>query len=150
MSRPAAYLLVRAGTRRVGLPITQVVEVVDPGRTYPVPSVGPAVRGIVTVRGRLLPVVHLGAFLDGGTCPTVPGGTGVVLALDGRHLCLEVEEAELILREPGLSVPPGAALPWAVAVARYAGGLVPLLDLSTLVSSLASTMVPAPASAPAV
>ena len=33
---------------------------------------------------------------------------------------------------PGLPVPPGSALPWAAAVARTDGGLVPLLDLAAL------------------
>ena len=50
----------------------------------------------------------------------------------GRRLCLEVEEAESVLYEPGLPVPPGSALPWAAAVARTDEGLVPLLDLAAL------------------
>jgi chemotaxis signal transduction protein len=149
MTRGAGYLLVRAGERRVGLPISQVVEVVQPGRTYPVPSVGPAVRGVATIRGRILPVVHLGAFLDGGSCPAVPSETGVILVLDGHHICLEVEAADLIVQEPGLPVDPGSVLPWAVAVAHYAGGLVPLLDLSALAGSLATAMALAPVSPPA-
>lgn len=138
MSRDAGYLLVRAGQRLVGLPVARVVAVIEPGVTYPVPAVGSAVRGVVTVRGRIVPVVHLGAVLDGGPCPAVPGGTGVIVAVDddGGRVCLEVEDAELVLREPGLPVPPGAVLPWAVAVARYGEELVPLLDLGVLASAL--------------
>jgi hypothetical protein len=61
---------------------------------------------------------------------------GVVVTMGGRRLCLEVDDAEVLVREPVLPVPPGEALPWAVGVARYAEGLVPLLDLPALSSRL--------------
>ena len=59
------WLLVRAAGRRVGLALSQVIEVVDLGPVYPVPSTEPAVRGVTASRGRLVPLVHLGALLDG-------------------------------------------------------------------------------------
>jgi hypothetical protein len=40
------------------------------------------------------------------------------------------------VRQPVLPVPPGETLPWAIGVARYGEGLVPLLDLSVLGSRL--------------
>ena len=40
--------------------------------------------------------------------------------------------AESVLYDPGLPVTAGAGLPWAAAVARTDGGLVPLLDLAAL------------------
>jgi len=47
-----------------------------------------------------------------------------------------VEDAEVLVRETALPVPPGETLPWAVGVARHAEGLVPLLDLPALSSRL--------------
>jgi chemotaxis signal transduction protein len=132
VSRSAGYLLVRAGRRLVGLPLDQVVEVLDPGTAFPVPSLEPAVRGVTVVRGRILPLVHLGALLDGAACPAARSELGVLVELAGRRVCLEVEDAESVLYDPGLPVPAGAALPWAAAVARTGGGLVPLLDLAAL------------------
>jgi chemotaxis signal transduction protein len=132
MSPSAGYLLVRAGRRLVGLPLDQVVEVLDPGTAFPVPSLEPAVRGVAVVRGRILPLVHLGALLDGASCPAARSELGVLVELAGRRVCLEVEDAESVLYEPGLPVPAGATLPWAAAVARTEGGLVPLLDLAAL------------------
>jgi chemotaxis signal transduction protein len=132
VSRSAGYLLVRAGRRLVGLPLDQVVEVLDPGAAFPVPSLEPAVRGVTVVRGRILPLVHLGALLDGAACPAARSELGVLVELAGRRVCLEVEDAESVLYDPGLPVPAGAALPWAAAVARTGGGLVPLLDLAAL------------------
>jgi chemotaxis signal transduction protein len=132
MSGGAGHLLVRAGARLVGLPLTQVVEVLDPGAAFPVPSVEPAVRGVSVIRGRILPVVHLGALLEGRPCPTERSELGVLVELGGRRLCLEIEEAESVLYERGMPVQAGSALPWAAGVARTPQGLVPLLDLAAL------------------
>jgi chemotaxis signal transduction protein len=132
VSGAAGHLLVRAGGRLVGLPLDQVVEVLDPGAAFPVPSREPSVRGVTVVRGRILPLVHLGALLDGASCPAERSDTGVLVDLAGRRLCLEVEEAESVLYEAGLPVSAGAGLPWAAAVARTENGLVPLLDLAAL------------------
>jgi chemotaxis signal transduction protein len=132
MSGGAGHLVVRAGARLVGLPLTQVVEVLDPGAAFPVPSVEPAVRGVSVIRGRILPVVHLGALLEGRPCPTERSDLGVLVELGGRRLCLEIEEAQSVLYERGMPVRAGSALPWAAGVARTPQGLIPLLDLAAL------------------
>ncbi len=128
----AGYLLVRAGDRVVGLALDQVVEVMDLGDTFAVPALEPAVRGVTTVRGRIMPLVHLGALLGGTPCPNERGDTAVVVELSGRRLCLEVEGAETVLKDAGLPISSEAAMPWAVAVARTEDGLLPLLDLAAL------------------
>ncbi|HEU4681645.1 MAG TPA: chemotaxis protein CheW [Gemmatimonadales bacterium] len=135
MSRAAGgFLLVRTGGRRVGLALSHVVEVTQVGAVHPVPSVEPAVRGVVAVHGRLVPVVHLGALLEAVPCPPMIGSLMVVVTLDGRKICLEIDDAEVVVREPALPVPPGSTLPWALGVARHQEGLVPLLDLDALSS----------------
>jgi chemotaxis signal transduction protein len=91
---------------------------------------------VTAVHGRMVPVVHLGALLDGLPYPAEAGNVGVLVTLEGRRVCLEIEEAEILVREASLPVPPGETLPWAVGVARYQDGLVPLLDLSALSSRL--------------
>jgi chemotaxis signal transduction protein len=132
----SGFLLVRAGSRLVGLPLAQVLEVVHLGDVHPVPVVERAVRGVVAVHRRMVPLVHLGTLLDGVDCPPTAGNVGVVVIVDGRRVCLEIEEAQILIREPALPVSPGETLPWAVGVARHADGLVPLLDLSALSSRL--------------
>jgi chemotaxis signal transduction protein len=132
----SGFLLVRVGHRRVGLPLSQVIEVMPLGRVHRVPVVEPAVRGLVAVHGRMVPVVHLGALLEGGHCPPESAGIAVVVTLEGRKLCLEIDDAEILVREPALPVPPGETLPWAVGVAQHEDSLVPLLDLSALSSRL--------------
>jgi purine-binding chemotaxis protein CheW len=135
MSRAGGgFLLVRTGNRRVGLELAHVVEVIQVGPVHRVLSREPAVRGVVDLRGRIVPVVHLGALLEAQTCPARAGDLVVVVTLDGRRVCLEIDDAELVVREPALPVPPGSTLPWAFGVARHAEGLVPLLDLAALSS----------------
>lgn len=128
----SAYLLVRAGGRRVGLALTSVMEVLEPGPAYPVPSLEPALRGVTRVRGTILPLVDLGALLHDQPCGAARGGVAVVVQLDGRRFCLEVDEAEEVLRGGGLPVPTGSSLPWAAGVARHPEGLIALLDLTAL------------------
>ncbi len=126
------FLLVRTGNRRVGLELAHVIEVMQLGTVHPVPSREPAVRGVADVRGRIMPVLHLGALLDAGAAPAPAGDLVVVVTVDGRRVCLEIDDVEVVVREPALPIPPGSTLPWAIGVARHPDGLVPLLDLTAL------------------
>ncbi len=139
MSPQVGHLLVRAGGRLVGLPLGEVVEVLDPGAAFPVPSLERSIRGVAVIRGRILPLVHLGALLDGVSCPEARSDSGVVVELGGRRVCFEIDEADSVLYAAGLPVPAGAALPWAAAVARTQAGLVPLLDLAALGARITET-----------
>jgi purine-binding chemotaxis protein CheW len=126
------YLLVRAGGREVGLEVAEVLEVVDLAATFPVPSTDAAVRGVVAVRDRLVPVVNLSAVLWGGDCPAAVGDVGVLARAGRQRICLEVDGAEAVLAEEGVPVPAGESLPWALGVAQRDGMLVPILDLKAL------------------
>ena len=139
MNGGTGHLLVRAAGRVVGLPLSLVSEVLDPGEVFPVPSTDPACRGVVVVRGRIVPLVHLGALLEGYVCPAARGEAAVLVALAGGTICLEIDAAESVLYQAGLPVPAGAALPWAAAVVQTEGGLVPLLDLAALGARISET-----------
>ena len=138
MSREG-WLLVRAGGRTVGLALEQVIEVLDLGPVYPVPSTEPAVRGVTSSRGHIVPLVHLASLLEGRAEPAAGGGTAVMVQLGGRRICLEVDDAEEVLREPGLPVPPDVSLPFAVAVVRREDGIIPLLDLTAIGARIVET-----------
>jgi chemotaxis signal transduction protein len=125
---------VRTGSRLVGLELAHVVEVMQVNSIHPVPSREPAVRGVTDVHGRITPVLHLGALLEAEVRPADFGNLVVVVLVDGRKVCLEIDEAQLVVREPALPVPAGSTLPWAIGVARRPEGLVPLLDLTALSS----------------
>jgi chemotaxis signal transduction protein len=133
------YLLVRSEGKPYGLPVAGVLEVGDAAEVLPVPRTLPAVRGLTPLRGRLVPLIHLGAFLAGRAAPqlTETGGgarTIVLVEIKGRHVAFEVDEADAVVREQPLPVPHGHALPWASGVADRGAGeeLVPILDLEAL------------------
>ena len=132
MSR--GYLLVRAEGKSYGLPVARVHEVGDLGQVMDVPRSVAAVRGLTPLRGRLVPLVHLGALLGDRAPPAERGRAAVLVELRGRFVALEVDDADEVVREDPLPVPRGQSLPWAGGVARHrgAGGLVPILDLDLL------------------
>lgn len=133
------YLVVRAGARRVALPLASLVEVIETAACLTVPAREPALRGVMRVRGRLVPLVHLGAFLDGRPCPEAVGEAAVVVAVGERRLCLEVEEAAEVVRVEALPLAVDASLPWASGVARLPEGMVPLLDVPAVGARLMET-----------
>lgn len=135
MSRQG-YLLVTAGGRAIGLAVEGVVEVFTPAAAWPVPAQSPALRGVVPVRGRLVPLVNLGALL-GGTCSEEQGDVAVLVDVL-RPIALEVESAEAVIHESLLPPPEGEQLPWAVGFAARAAGPVPVLDLAAVVARLAA------------
>jgi len=126
------YLLVRVAGRAYGLPVGRVLEVADAGQVLDVPRTLPAVRGLTPLRGRLVPLIHLGAFLAGRAAPAEAGRTVVLVELRGRQVAFEVDDADAVVREQSMPVPRGQSLPWASGVAEQNGALVPILDLEAL------------------
>jgi chemotaxis signal transduction protein len=132
------YLLVRADGKLYGLPVGRVLEVGDATEVLSIPRKLPAVRGLTPLRGRLVPLVHLGAFLTGSEAPAAPiGGARTVVLVElgssGKQVAFEVDDADAVVREQPLPVPRGQTLPWAAGVAEQeGGGLVPILDLDAL------------------
>lgn len=130
------YLLVRSEGKSYGLPVGRVLEVGDATEVLQVPRTLPAVRGLTPLRGRLVPLIHLGALLTGREAPQLVEGvrTVVLVELGTRQVAFEVDDADAVVREQPLPVPRGQALPWASGVAEQeqGGGLVPILDLDAL------------------
>ncbi|OLC40715.1 MAG: hypothetical protein AUH75_07380 [Gemmatimonadetes bacterium 13_1_40CM_4_65_7] len=127
------YLLVRSEGKSYGLPVGRVLEVGDATEVLSIPRKLPAVRGLTPLRGRLVPLIHLGAFLSGRPAPAVEGVLTVVLVeLAGKQVAFEVDDADAVVREEPLPVPRGQTLPWAAGVAERESGLVPILDLDAL------------------
>ena len=126
------YLVVRAHGDAFGLPISHVLEVSDLGEVLDVPRSHPAVRGVTPQRGRLVPLIHLGALLAGGAAPEQLGRTAVLVRLGRREVVLEVDDADEVVRETPLSMSRVDDLPWAMGVAQQHQHLVPILDLNAL------------------
>jgi chemotaxis signal transduction protein len=134
------YLLVRSEGKPYGLPVGRVLEVGDATEVLAIPRKLAAVRGLTPLRGRLVPLIHLGAFLTGREAPAeaAAGRVRTVVLVElgatgrGRQVAFEVDDADAVVREQPLPVPRGQTLPWAAGVAEQEGGLVPILDLDAL------------------
>ena len=108
MSR--GYLLVRVDGRAYGLPLARVLEVGDLAEVLDVPRALAAMRGLTPLRGRLVPVVHLGALMAEQPAPETRGRTAVLVELGAgegaRAVAFEVDDADDVVREAALAVPP--------------------------------------------
>ncbi len=134
-----SYLLVTAGARLVGLPVSQLEGVVEPGPVMPVPSAEPALRGVGSVRGGTLPVVSLRTLLGEPRSGDAPADVMVIVAAGGVRLGLEVDAADIVLRGEPMPAAGDGSTPWARTVMRHEGALVPLLDLGVLGARLTET-----------
>lgn len=128
----SGYLLVRVAGRRVGLPVMSVVEVMDGVTAQAVAGTRAEVRGVTMCRGGLRPLVHLGALLDGSAVPEASSGTAVVVRCPDVMVALEVDDADAVVRDVALPVPPGRDFPCTGGIAHHEGELVRILDMEAL------------------
>lgn len=136
MSAPG-YLVVQSGAEQYGLPLDGVMEIVDVREVLAVPARHPAVRGVVPVGARLVPLIHLGRLLDPAASPSDgPPANAVVVQAGRHHLALEVDTTPAVVGAPPLPVPPAWRRAWVRAVARHGGTILPVVDLDTLASRL--------------
>ena len=137
-----AYLVVDAGGGRFGLPLGDVLEVLEVPEVVPVPASHPSVRGVSPVHGRLLPRVDLAALLAGR--PPAAGGpaTIVVVRAAGRTVALEVDEVDLAMQDDVLPLPAAWEGPSAAGAARHGDQLVPLLEVGALLARLETSAGP--------
>jgi purine-binding chemotaxis protein CheW len=126
-----------------GIPIDRVREIVMVPEITPVPDSGEFIRGIINLRGRILPVLDLGLRLGLGPGPRDRSGRIVVVEPERQQfLGLLVDEASEVLRIPEglLSAPPellaGSLQGSVLQVARLEERLLLLLDLTRLLEPL--------------
>lgn len=87
------HVIFRLDRDRYALPLDAVREVVNAPEQYSrVPHARDCVKGVMTLRGRVVPVIDLGRLLALGLQPS--GGKVVLLELVRRELGLLVTEVE--------------------------------------------------------
>jgi purine-binding chemotaxis protein CheW len=119
-----------------GIPIGRVREVLRVGDITRVPEAPPHIRGVTSVRGRILPVVELRTRL-GLTALGDPGARARVIVVEahGRVLGLIVDAVNQVVQVPADSVlaPPGEVLSaqtdYVTGIGRLDARLIILLDL---------------------
>ncbi|MFZ5441923.1 MAG: chemotaxis protein CheW [Myxococcota bacterium] len=133
------HVVFRIEKDRYALPLDAVREVVvAPERYTRVPHAGASVKGVMTLRGRVVPVVDLAKLLGLPKAPAVPPSKVVLLELNRRDLGLLVTEVEGI--EPIEKVGPQPRASRAVrGVSRVGAVAVTVLDLDGLDASIAAS-----------
>ena len=119
-----------------GIPIGRVREVLRVGDITRVPEAPPHIRGVTSVRGRILPVVELRTRLGlAGLGEPDARARIVVVEAHGRVLGLLVDAVNQVVNVPADSVlaPPGEVLSaqtdYVTGIGRLDARLIILLDL---------------------
>ncbi len=157
------YLSFRLGGNDYAVGILQVKEILQYETVTPVPSVPRSVRGVINLRGAVVPVVDL-AVKFGLSATPVTRRTCIVLveaAVDGEQTVLgfvadavrEVLELGAHDVEPPPSFGTQARVEYLVGMGKAGKGFVLLLDLDRVLSAreheLATEVAAGEASAPA-
>jgi purine-binding chemotaxis protein CheW len=132
--RGEEILVFEVAGRRFGLPATEVRELLRAVSIVPLPLplAGPAIEGVVNLRGRIVPVLDLRARLGLPIRAVVPSDQMIVAQSEGRLVALRVDRAlDLVRLDAGATAAGGID---GVRVARLADGLAPLLDLRTVLA----------------
>ena len=129
-------MLVRVGDRQVCLMVGSLVEVIELTAPFPVPSATPALRGLIPVRERLVPVLHLGAALAGEAVPDRLGEMVVIASVEERMIGLEVDYASEVMPALVDPLPEDLLVPGAVGVVQREGLFLPVIDVALLGAQL--------------
>jgi purine-binding chemotaxis protein CheW len=123
---PVRHVVFRVGAERFAIPLSAVREVVLPQPPFArVPRVSEAVRGVMNLRGRVLPVVDL-APLVGLAAQALVAGRGQVLVLDRDKRSLGFLIGQVMGVEP-IAVPTGGDDPLVRGVVTVKGAAVSVL-----------------------
>jgi purine-binding chemotaxis protein CheW len=129
---PAGRCVVfRAGAERFALPLEAVREVVLPQPPFArVPRSGAAVRGVMNLRGRVLPVVDLAALLELPAPAPLGERDGQVLVLEGPRPSMGLLVSSVLGVEALAAELPATGLSRGLGQAR--DGAATLLDVAAL------------------
>lgn len=85
------------GQSRFALPLLEVREVVAYTQPTPVPEAGPALRGIINLRGTVIPVMDIRAQLRITGEDAAPGRSILIVQLAGRNVGVVVDDVDSVI-----------------------------------------------------
>jgi purine-binding chemotaxis protein CheW len=129
------------------LPIEAVREIVMVPQITPVPDVSPFIRGVINLRGRIVPVMDLALRLGFGRGPSHPDGRILVVEHNREQLGLLADDASEVLRvaPESVSVPPelaGGGTGAVRGVVRLADRILFVLDLERVLADPTTPLSP--------
>lgn len=126
-------LVFSVGEKDYGADITQVREVIRKRKVTPVPETAAFVEGVISLRGRVIPLINLRKKL-GMKSQEVPSNRIVVTTIQNHWIGILVDEVKTVmtLKSEDITQPDeilkNAA--YLTGVAKWEGRLVLLVDLS--------------------
>ena len=119
----------------IGLPILQCREILRPSAITRVPEAPAYVRGIVNLRGRIVPAVDTRACLGFELAPLTARSRLLVVEVSARQFALVVDRISRIVKLETSDIDVRAveaAVPYAVGVARLGGTAIFLTDVERI------------------
>ena len=133
---PQQIVVFSLGEEEYGLPITQVQEIIRYSEPRAVASHVAWMRGVISLRGQIIPVIDLAARLGLSTASSEPGKI-IIVETESLNAGIVVDEVQEVLTLKGDDTEP---LPTAgndalQAIAKVGDRLVVLLDARGLFAS---------------
>lgn len=128
----------RLGEQEYSVEIVSVREIRGWTRATPLPHAPPYLRGVINLRGTVLPVVDLSMRLGMGPVKSDPRNVIIVVQLQGRLTGLVVDAVSDILALPrtDLQPPPDmgddGSTAFVAALTIFDGRMIRVLDLATV------------------
>jgi len=144
LAKPGKHLVFLLGRELYGLPVLKVREIIRLVEITFVPQMPPCVKGVINLRGKLVPVMDLRIRLDlkareftGAACIVVAqvksasgGSTSMGFIVDGVEGVLNLAQDELE-KTPDFGINPAAE--YLSGMANVKGRVIALLDIDRVV-----------------
>jgi purine-binding chemotaxis protein CheW len=117
----------RIGTEEYGLPIAQVQEVINTPRITRVPKAPDYLKGVINLRGNVIPVVDVARRLNIGETTVSDGSRIVAVDVGDEVVALTAEQVSKVTRLPVSAIKPPPPLVSGIS-AEYISGVARLPD----------------------
>lgn len=140
------------GREEFGLPILRSREIVRVAEITRIPEAPPHVRGVLNLRGRVVPIVELRTRLGLPVAPLTPQSRVIMVEAHGRLFGLLVDRVARITKIPALAIKPApaeslsATTDYVTGIAQTGEELIILLDVDKVL--LLNPAAPLPIGAP--
>lgn len=132
------YLCFSLGTEKFAIPLLQVKEVIGDSQTTPIPQAPAYFKGILNLRGQIIPVIDLRSKMKISQGGKASETTVIILDFDALTIGVVVDSVDCVsmFEEKDLSEPPAAGtsvkLDLIKGVARGEKSLTLILDLKSI------------------
>jgi purine-binding chemotaxis protein CheW len=129
------YVRLQVASEAYAMPVEHVLEVGGLREVTPVPGAGPAILGVLNLRGQILPVVDLALLL--GIPRTSPPEGLLVAESGGLQAGFAVDEVQWVGELPGPAQETESEL--LIGATLVDGALIGLIDVPRVFDSLTGT-----------